>query len=152
MQWSKLKSRVKSFIAPELRHRIDFHLTSYRRSHDGADKVWITVDGERVFDCKHYPREWAEADLYQRGLERDEISPALAAAEIHGPADFGNAMRIYLRIPVEEALRSSDPIVRAFAIIDRRVGKRTLEKLEVSDADHTLVKMFYDVRSISGSE
>ncbi len=62
MQWSKLKSRVKDFICPELKDRIDFHLTSYRGSHDGADKVWITVDGQRVFGCKHYPYERAEAE------------------------------------------------------------------------------------------
>lgn len=146
VQWSKLKSRIKSLISPELRDRIDFHVTSYRKSHDGADKVWITVDGECVFECKHYPREWAEADLYHRGVDSDEISPALTAAEIHGPADFGNAMRAYLQMPVEEALGSSNPIIRAFAVVDRRVGRRTLAKLDVSDDDHTLVRAFFDLR------
>jgi hypothetical protein len=84
VQWSKLKLRIKSFIAPELRDRIDFHLTSYRKSHDGADKVWITIDGERVFTCKHYQREWAETALYQRGLERDEINSYCGALKSKG--------------------------------------------------------------------
>ena len=130
MQWSKLKSRVKDFICPELRNRIDFHLTSYRGSHDGADKVWITVDGKRIFSGKHYQREWAEATAYESGLSRNEIKPALATVEIHGPRDFGDAMRSYLDMPVTDALKSPDPIVQAFAIVDRRVGKRTLAKLE----------------------
>jgi hypothetical protein len=146
MQWSKLKSRVKALICPELRDRIDFHLTSYRESHDGADKVWITVDGRRVFSCKHYPREWAEAEAYYGGLRGEQIKESLKAREIHGPGDFGNAMRAYLDTPVGEALKSSDPLVKAFALVDRRVGKRALERLGISDAEHTLVKAFYDLR------
>jgi hypothetical protein len=146
MQWSKLKSRIKALIAPELRDRIDFHLTSYRASHDGADKVWITIDGARVFDCKHYPYEWASDAAYADGLRGNQVKSALANVGIHGPKDFGNAMRAYLDLPVDEALASSDPIVRAFAIVDRRVGKRTLAKLDLSDCDHALVNAFYDLR------
>jgi hypothetical protein len=149
MQWSKLKSRVKGLICPELRDRIDFHLTSYRESHDGADKVWITVDGKRVFSCKHYPREWAETAAFQSGLARDEIKSALAKVEIHGPGDFGDAIRSYLDMPVTDALKSPDPIVQAFAIVDRRVGKRTLASLDVSESEHTLVKTFYRLRTAS---
>jgi hypothetical protein len=146
MQWSKLKSRVKSFICPELRDRIDFHLTSYRESHDGADKVWITVDGQRVFSCKHYPHKWAEAEAYYGGLRGEQVKSLLREKEIHGPKDFGDAMRAYLDMPVREALKSTDPLVKAFALVDRRVGKRTLEKLEISESEHTLVKAFYALR------
>ena len=146
MQWSKLKLRVKSFISTELKDRIDFHLTSYRESHDGADKVWITIDGQRVFSCKHYPREWAEVEAYYGGMRADQVKDFLKAREIHGPGDFGNAIRAYLDLPIGEALKSSDPLVKAFALVDRRVGKRTLEKLEISDAEHTLVKAFYELR------
>ena len=146
MQWSKLKSGVKSFICPELKDRIDFHLTSYRESHDGADKVWITVDGERVFGCKHYPHERAEAEAYYGGLRGEQVSDFLEAREIHGPGDFGDAMRAYLDLPIRDALKSSDPIIKAFALVDRRVGRRTIEKLEISDAEHTLVKVFYELR------
>ena len=149
MQWSKLKSRIKALIAPEFRDRIDFHLTSYRESHDGADKVWITIDGERVFDCKHYPYEWAEATAYARGLRGSDLKSALAHVGVHGPKDFGYAMRSYLDLPIDEALRSADPIVRAFAIVDRRVGKRTLAKLDLSDCDHALVNAFYALRRAS---
>ncbi|HYW71117.1 MAG TPA: hypothetical protein VE961_08790 [Pyrinomonadaceae bacterium] len=146
MQWSKLKSRIKSLIAPEVRDRIDFHLTSYRESHDGADKVWITIDGARIFTCKHYQREWAEDGLFQRGFQREEVASILRRTEIQGPRDFGVATRAYLDMPIVEALKSSDPIVRAFAIVDRRVGKRTLAKLDLSDCEHTLVSAFYDLR------
>jgi len=149
VQWSKLKSRIKSLIAPELRDRIDFHLTSYRGSHDGADKVWITVDGKRVFDCKHYPSEWAADAAYARGLRGHEIKSALHHVGIHGPKDFGYAIRAYLDMPVNEALKSPDPLVRAFAIVDRRVGKRALANLDLSECDHALVNAFYQLRRSS---
>ena len=115
MQWSKLKSRIKSLIAPQLRDRIDFHLTSYRNSHDGADKVWITIDGQRIFDCKHYPYELASDLAYADGLRGEEIKSVLGDVGIHGPKDFGYAMRAYLDMSVGDALQSPDPIVQAFA-------------------------------------
>ncbi len=146
MQWSKLKSRIKDFICPELRDRIDFHLTSYRESHDGADKVWVTVDGQRVFSCNHYPYEWAEAEAYHDGLSGEEVKELLREREIQRPKDFGDAMRAYLDMSISEALKSSDPLVKAFALVDRRLGKRTLEKLEIADSDHTLVKAFLALR------
>jgi len=149
MQWSKLKAKVKDFICPELRDRIDFHLTSYRESHDGADKVWITVDGKRVFSCKHYPYEWAEAEAYHGGLRGEQVKELLREKEIHRPKDFGDAMRSYLDMSITEAVKSSDPLVKAFALVDRRLGKRTLAKLEISDPEHTLLKAFYELRLAS---
>lgn len=149
MQWSKLKTRVKDFICPELKDRIDFYITSYRESHDGADKVWITIDGEKVFSCKHYPHEWAEADAYRAGLRGEEIESVLAEEEIHSPREFGHAMRLYLDSPIHDALQSPNPLIKAFAIADRRIGKRTLAKLKISDSEHSLVKRFYDLRRAS---
>jgi hypothetical protein len=146
MQWSKLKSRVKGFICPELRDRIDFHLTSYRESHDGADKVWITIDGQRVFSCKHYPYEWAKAKAHHGGLRGEQVKSLLREEEIHGPKGFGDPMRAYLDMPIGEALKSTDPLIKAFAFIDRRVGKKKLETLEISGQEHTLVKAFYALR------
>ena len=56
------------------------------------------------------------------------------------------AMREYPDLPIGEALKSSNPIIKAFAVIDRRAGKRTINKIEISDSDHTLVKAFYELR------
>ncbi|HEX8491386.1 MAG TPA: hypothetical protein VF658_00965 [Pyrinomonadaceae bacterium] len=149
MQWSKLKTRVKAFICPRLKDRIDFHITSYRESHDGADKVWITVDGEKIFSCQHYPHERAEAEAYWAGLSEEEVKSQLAQEEIHSPRNFGEAMRVYLDSPIHEALQSFDPLVKAFAIVDRRVGERTLSKLKISDSEHSLVKAFHELRCAS---
>jgi hypothetical protein len=146
MQWSKLKSRIKDRICPELRDRIDFHVTSYRHSHDDADKVWITVDGETLFSYKYYPYRRATAEAFFCGLKGGEIATAVREMEIHSPQDLGNAMRSYLDLSIENALESTNSLIKAFAIIDGRVGKRRLARLEVSEMDHPLVKAFYSLR------
>ena len=146
MQWSKLKLRIKNLICRELKDRIDFHLTSYRESHDGADKVWILVDGKKVFSFSHYPYEFAEAEFYHKGLDTAEVKKVLQTNEIHRPKDFGDSMREYLDLPINEAVESSNPIIKAFGLIDRRAGKRTLDKIEICDSEHTLVQAFYKLR------
>lgn len=147
MQWSKLKSRVKENISPDLKDRIDFHLTSYRKSHDGADKVWITIDGERVFCCQHYSYEFGQRELlWFENKNLEEAKNALNDKEIHKPKEFGDAMRIYLDLPIEEALQSLNPFIKAFALVDRRTGKRTFKKLVIADSEHTIVKAFYNLR------
>jgi hypothetical protein len=146
MQWSKLKARFKALICPELSDRIDLHLTSYRHSHDGADKVWITVDGHRVFDCKHYSYEAAEANAYSIGLRDQELKTRLRDQEVHSPAEFGSAIKLYPSLSIDEALASENPIIKAFAMVDRRLGKRKLAMLELSASEHSLVKTFYSLR------
>ena len=62
---------------------------------------------------------------------------------------MGEAMRAYLDLPIDEALKSDNPFIKALAIVDRRVGKRTIEKLEIDNSEHSLVKAFYELRRAS---
>jgi hypothetical protein len=55
-------------------------------------------------------------------------------------------MRAYLDMPVQLALKSSNPFIRSLAIIDRRVGRRTLDELEIGTDEHSLVREFYRLR------
>jgi hypothetical protein len=159
MQWSKLKTRAKSFIVPSLRKRIDFHVTSYRRSHDEAEKAWVTLDGEQVFTASWYRHQYAGAKrttsgtLARDGQGRPIRDPAMPVRaiepeelELHQPQQFGDALRLYLDIPVADALKSRDPFIRAMAMIDRRVGGDRLRKHKPRTGDHSLVRLFYDLR------
>jgi hypothetical protein len=47
---------------------------------------------------------------------------------------------------VRAALRSPNPFLRSLAIIDRRIGRRTLESLKIGEHEHSLVKEFYRLR------
>ena len=46
--------------------------------------------------------------------------------------EFSQALKKYRNQPIQESIQSNDPIVRMFAILDRRVGRRTLERLKDS--------------------
>lgn len=54
MMWSKLRKKIKEFFAPELRERIDVHLTYYHDAHDDDGEVWITLDGKKIFGGGYY--------------------------------------------------------------------------------------------------
>ena len=159
MQWSKLRSSVKSLICEGLRTRIDFHVTGYHgRRSTKARSGEITADGKPVLELS-YDRFCRESDGWFASVSRGQKYGVWAAAssaetvwseyqsdEIHPPQQLGDAMRAYLAMPVDEALASANPFLRALAIIDRRVGRRRLEGLEVGDRDHSLVREFYRLR------
>jgi hypothetical protein len=65
---------------------------------------------------------------------------------IHPPQHLGDAMRAYLDMSVTQALESENPFIRALAIVDRRVGVRSLHAISVDEQDHPLVKAFYRLR------
>jgi hypothetical protein len=150
MPWSKLRSTIRGLICPELRSRIDFHVTSYRHSHDGAEKVWVTIDGNRVLTSSWYQHKWYGWPRDPKGRldwktefpknvdkERDEV---------HLPQDVGEALRAYVDLPIGTALKSDNLFIRAMSIVDRRTGKRTLQAMQISDDDHSLIKAFYALR------
>ena len=61
--------------------------------------------------------------------------------------DFLEAVERFLNSPIEESLKSDNSIVKALALIDRRVGKRTLNMLKESIKDESeFVRYFYRLR------
>lgn len=131
MQWSKVKMRVRSFLTPALRKRIDFHVTSYRRSHDEAERAWVTVDAKIVFIASWYQEQWGRSE--------------------HRPQEFGEALRRYPDMRIDEAERDPHPVVRALAIADRRVGVRRLARMKPAANEHPLLKLFYGLRTEAAS-
>jgi len=67
--------------------------------------------------------------------------------DIFSQYDFLEAVERFLNSTIEESLKSDNSIVKALALIDRRVGKRTLNRLKESIKDESeLVKYFYRLR------
>lgn len=63
--------------------------------------------------------------------------------------DFLQAATDYLQMPIADALKSEDCLIRVFAIIDRRVGKRTIKQIQDSEEYKTYpewVQQFYVLR------
>lgn len=59
--------------------------------------------------------------------------------------DFQNVAAEYLKLSVDECLNSHDIILNILAIMDRRVGKNRLKKMDFR-TKHPAVQYFYDLR------
>jgi len=163
MRWSQLKTALSELCAPELRSRVALHQARYRYTREEVGRVWVTIDGREVayFDTMSYIRRRSElgaALLTPQSGGGETSSPnahfeadekARAALRASGQYDDYEALadlEAYLSMGVDAALRCPSPLVRALAVIDRRVGKRTLRKLAVG-AEHQLVPELYLLRS-----
>jgi hypothetical protein len=165
MRWSKLKSTLDELLAPELRGRVALHQARYRYTREEVGRVWVTVDGREVasFDTSTYIRRRAElsADLFKARRDEvpDEAPDHAAYVEADDRArdmlrrtgeydDHGALVDLeaYLFLPIDEALRSPSPLVRALAVVDRRVGKRRLRALGAGPLEHPLVRTLYLLR------
>src|SRR5580698_9227587 len=135
MQWSRLRSHLHEFVAPSVRKRFDFHLINYRELSELANEFIVTIDGERVFAAsttRHniatYVKERTTRPAsHGDGPEPNEFEKNLMRREIHAPKDITSSLRTYFDLDSRIALSSSDPILKAFAMIDKRIGKRTLK-------------------------
>jgi hypothetical protein len=161
MQWSKTKKQLKALICPELQDRVDFYVTRFREAHDQKGRAWITLDGEQVFDCGYYKWHLAVWKEKKRLIEESATKPvgkeylhfhqtACETVEsnlILEERNFKDALTAYIDTPIKSALVSSNLLIRAFSFIDRRLGKRTFERISLADNEHPLVQTFYELRA-----
>jgi hypothetical protein len=155
MKWSKLKALLESRLAESLRGRLEFHVTRYRHAHDGSGRGWITLDGVEIYNASSYAADIEHERRYE------ELNPATrrcAAAEWHDIRDrmrldgilagwaFPETLASYLNLSLESALEIPDPLVRALALSDSRLGKRRLSRIEVPLESHPLVRAVYEAR------
>ncbi|ULO08515.1 hypothetical protein H1230_06825 [Paenibacillus sp. 19GGS1-52] len=162
MKWSKLRVNLKSFIIPELRDRIDFHLTCYHDAHDNYGEVWVTVDGEKIFGGGYYHwyvtpllpellstfeiQHGFQGDFYKAKIENKNVEEIMNLG-IHETSHITDNLFNYLNTPFEECINSNNPIYKAFSIIDRRLGKRRFKNIQIEDPAHPLVSALYKLRS-----
>jgi hypothetical protein len=133
---------------------VDFHLTNYREYGSRGHEVWITVDGQRVFSASYCDYMISENVLqhkkglrtFAQGKEGKVAHDVLTRAEIHDASITVYTFREYLDSDPQDALASTDPVLKSLAIIDRRIGQRTLAKLKVGKREHSLVRKFYTLR------
>jgi hypothetical protein len=154
MQSSKLRSHLLTFVTPGLRKRIDFHLINYRKLSERANEFLITIDGQKAFSVSYSRHNIANyvvsrktgLSAYGDGPNAKKVDDILTKQEIHDPSAITSSIRTYFDLDPRVALTSTDPVLRALAIIDRRIGRRTLKNIELADSDHSLVKTLYTLR------
>lgn len=78
---------------------------------------------------------------------QEEAHQLIKSKGIYSQTDFFGAVERYFDQPIKDSLHSEELLIRIFALLDKRVGKRTLDNLESSmEQEHELLQYFYKIR------
>ena len=150
MKWSKLKQQVEAHFADSVRTHAALHITRYGPGVSSTmTRGWLTWDGAEVLSFSTIAWLQAECTAVANPLaadSRDTILDQLQQDGIFSRFDLTDALAAYLNLPIEAAVSSPDPIIRALAMFDRRVGKRRLQQFVIDKMTHPFVKRLYDLR------
>lgn len=128
--WKGMKKRLEQdLLCSSLKGRISYHFTEYSRFGSAGDCASVSLDGQPV---KKFGFMHAVSQLKKQGVLLEGQHPwdvPMQERDEYELAEFTCALKTYRNQPIAASLQSSDPIVRMFAILDRRVGKRTLIRI-----------------------
>lgn len=169
--WSGIRKRLEhDLLCEKLRGRVQYFITKYNNAHDESGRFAILVDGEEVIrgneflyyqkylpiECKlkeeeNVPRRRWNGKTIEFEEENELVEEKIQALMKEcGEVDvyqFTDAIEQYLNQTIQESLVSDNPFVRMFAVLDRRVGQRTLCTL-ASDVENQpeWLQNFYRLR------
>lgn len=153
--WSKIKSKLENeYLADSLKGRIHYFATSYNKYPDHEGRAAILLDGKQIVSGS-YCEQWSKAQL----LPRDETLETRLRYEFpymdntavkYGQFDqrcFYSAFYEFDNQSIEKSLYSENMLIRIFAILDRRIGKRRLRNLkETISSEPDIFQLFYNIR------
>lgn len=168
--WSSKRKKLEDeFLCKSLRGRVQYFFTIYHGAPDEAGRFAVRVDGKELWQAHAYNegtydrianeikgeqgipnRQWDGKQIVHDRENREAEDLAVQIANGRGIAstwDVLGAIEEYLNMSIQDALHSDNAIIRMFAILDRRVGKRTLLSVqgEYSNSEEWL-KEFYELR------
>jgi len=129
MSWSRLKAKIEDRFAPSVRGRVSVHMTSYRDAVSEGGRGWLLID--------------------QTELRLAVIQPfdATLGPGQHNQWSLHDALAAYLDLKLDQALIAPDPLHRALAMIDRRLGRGRFESLKLSPDEHPWVRQLHELRA-----
>ena len=139
--WSGIRNKLENdYLCPALRGHIQYFATSYSKSADHEGRAAIRMDGVEVLRSNYYTyfeNVWTKFHHLRSTTLKDCDSAKEAINQAHA---FDNQS-------IEKSLVSENPLVRIFALLDRRLGKRRLLALEESmEQELDWVRAFYVIR------
>ena len=136
--WSGTRKKLEEdYLCPALRGRVRYFATTYSKCPDHEGRAAILVDGVEVLRSSYYefaPAYWKlQSELRQSS---DWLEAARRASRtvledgLFDQRDFYAAFQRFDNQSIEASLADENPIVRIFALLDRRLGKRRLAALK----------------------
>lgn len=153
--WSGMRKYLeKEMLADSLKGRVRYGCTRSRDMDYLIRSFEVCIDDDYK---KQFSWDALYGDLGKKGFEDSERTwsgmgdyieiVAKENRDVYICREFCDALGEYRNQDIKISLYSYNPIVRMFAILDRRVGKRTLEKLKDSiDEQPEWLKRFYTLR------
>ena len=159
--WSGMRKYLEQeMLAESLHGRIRYGCTTYTGMGD-CHIFEICVDGKQI---KRFSWETVNSYFVEMGykenkeqgflngywdgfwelLERYSVNERTEYTD----AEFCDALEQYRNQDIQESIKSDDPLVRMFTILDRRVGKRTLIRIRDEAAEFPLwLQQIYRLRT-----
>ncbi len=160
--WAGLNLWLRERLCEELKDRISYFLTRYHKVHDSYGRGAILLDGKELV-CfswiEMYRKEQAVDEVWREDPSQsdldlyDTMKPQWDADCTYCDMDFLNAILEFRKLSIQEALRSENFIIKILGILDKRVGKRTLQKIVQAEEYMQYpawVRQFYELRIACG--
>ena len=153
--WSGIRKRMESeYLAESLKGHISYFATSYSRSPDHEGRAAIRYKGKEIIKGCYY-HNWTKAESfpkdekYERRMSEEFAFMDDTAIKL-GVFDqrcFYEAFDEFDNQSIEKSLYSDNLLVRIFAVLDRRVGKRRLLTLKENiENEPDTFKEFFAIR------
>ena len=150
--WSGLKKQMNDLLCDSLKDKISYFFTRYHEVHNAYGRATITYCKREIATFS-----WEEAYIqrqdiieqyekmdnvpsmiedYKGSVNAYKVATSVVTEEKWMPncilceEDFINSITIYLKTDIKTSLFSDNYLLRIFAYMDRRVGKRTLIKIK----------------------
>ena len=147
--WSNLKKQMNDLLCDSLKEKISYFYTSYHDVHNVYGRATINYCKKEIAAFSWLERYAQQRDMVEQYKKMKdasiEFNDCMLAYEFANTTamrekwmpncilcetDFVNSMTIYLKTDIATSLSSDNYLLRVFAYMDRRVGKRTLIKIK----------------------
>ena len=150
------KKLETEYLAKSLRGHLTYFVTNYHKMHDGDEgRVALRLDGAELIKSNYFERMAAQWHHYYDNasdsdggtVKWDEATLKTLHDGEFFPIDFYRAFAEFDSQSIEQSRSSENALVRMFALLDRRTGKRTLEKLRpVMACEPQWLQLVYFIR------
>ncbi len=163
MRWSKLKKLVEDRFAPDLKGRATINSAAYGNCQCGH--AWLSVDQQIVANfCTRafWNRALGDEDSLRVEDDRwvsdapvpESVTPAqargygeMAYGELSRQDAYQSCWEFVHDLAVEDALISNDPLIQSLAVLDSRLGRRRLLRLQADTTQlHPLARRMLGLR------
>lgn len=154
--WSGIRHKLESeYLAESLRGHIQYFATTYSYSPDHEGRASIRLDGEEILRGNFY-NQWFKVEQFPHDdkyelrikFENPVMDDVAIDLGLFDQRSFYEAFREFDGQSIEKSLESDNLLVRIFALLDRRVGKRRLYRMAATmEQQPTVIQRFFEIRA-----